>query len=323
MTQVGAPKHEPINIGTEATPPFAVLPDPSTLFAKRAKRFETLAPGHDLGGYLTFAATLCRLQSDVAMAGASITLPSPDQLALAKTGQMPPLSRGDFELDDAFKATLERLLAAILAAGDEVPVQAKEAARTVAAYASADLQLASDAVCADEIAPGGVAETVLLAAALQVHFSRLAAALDARQLQPVADGVCPACGAPPVSSAVVGWPNAENTRFCTCSLCATQWNVVRVKCVTCGSTGGISYLAIEGQADKGQLGTIKAETCEACNAYVKILYQVNDPALDPVADDVATLALDLLLAEKGWLRRGVNPFLTGYAPAAASRDESV
>ena len=59
--------------------------------------------------------------------------------------------------------------------------------------------------------------------------------------------------------------------------------VVRVKCVLCGSTGGISYQEIEGKPD-----TIKAETCDTCRGYVKILYQVNDPALEPLADDVAT-----------------------------------
>ncbi|MGL1728847.1 formate dehydrogenase accessory protein FdhE domain-containing protein, partial [Vibrio parahaemolyticus] len=72
-----------------------------------------------------------------------------------------------------------------------------------------ELQTAVDAVCADSVQGGDVAATVLLAAALQVHFTRLAAALDAASLQPVADGVCPACGAPPVASAVVDMPRAH------------------------------------------------------------------------------------------------------------------
>ena len=119
--------------------------------------------------------------------------------------------------------------------------------------------------------------------------------------------VCPVCGSAPMTSSVVGWPKAHNTRFCTCSLCATMWNVVRVKCVLCSSTGGISYRSIEGKPE-----TVKEETCESCHAYVKILYQVNDSALDPLADDVATLGLDMLMAEEGWKRGGHNPFLMGY-----------
>jgi FdhE protein len=99
----------------------------------------------------------------------------------------------------------------------------------------------------------------------------------------------------------------EGVRYVQCSLCATQWNQVRVRCVSCGSTKGISYQAIEGVAD-----SIKAETCDECGTYMKILYQTKDMELEPVADDVASLGLDLLVSEAGWRRAAVNPFLLGY-----------
>jgi FdhE protein len=150
-----------------------------------------------------------------------------------------------------------------------------------------------------------LAQRALLAAGLQVHFARLAQ-LRADDLKLVADGACPVCGSPPMTSTVVDWPKAHNTRFCTCPLCAVMWNVVRVKCLMCGSTEGISFREIEGNA------AVKAETCEKCRGYVKILYQVNDPSLDSMADDVASLGLDMLLAEEGWKRGGRNPFLLGY-----------
>jgi len=117
----------------------------------------------------------------------------------------------------------------------------------------------------------------------------------------------PDCGSGPMTSSVVGWPKAHNTRFCTCSLCGTMWNVVRVRCLLCSSTDGISYRAIEGKQD-----TVKTETCDKCRGYVKILHQVQDPALEPLADDVATLSLDMLMAEDGWKRGGQNPLLMGY-----------
>jgi FdhE protein len=106
---------------------------------------------------------------------------------------------------------------------------------------------------------------------------------------------------------VVGWDGAHGARFCCCSLCATLWNYVRIKCTLCASTEGIGYLAIDGTP-----GTVKAETCESCHGYVKILHQHVDPALDPVADDVASLALDLLVRKDGYRRGAVNPFLLGY-----------
>ena len=145
--------------------------------------------------------------------------------------------------------------------------------------------------------------TFIVAAALQVHFARLAARLDPATLVPVGDGVCPACGGAPVASAIVGWPGAHGTRFCACSLCATQWHVVRIKCVLCGSTKGIAYQELDGGPD-----TVKAETCENCHGYVKILQQQKDPALDPVADDVATLGLDCCCARTA----------TGAAPSIRS-----
>ena len=80
---------------------------------------------------------------------------------------------------------------------------------------------------------------------------------------------------------VVGRPEAHNTRFCSCVL---------VTCTLCGST----------------------ETRDRHRRHVKILYHVGDPASEPLADDVATLGLDMLMGNAG-KRGGFNPFLQGYA----------
>jgi FdhE protein len=162
-------------------------------------------------------------------------------------------------------------------------------------------------VLAESIPVETFADHVFVAAALQVHFARIATRLDAKALVPVGEGACPVCGGAPVASAIVGWQRAHGARFCTCSLCATQWHVVRVKCVLCASTKGIAYQELDG----GNIN-VKAETCESCHGYVKILHQHKDPALEPVADDVASLGLDILLREGGYRRGAVNPFLLGY-----------
>ena len=64
-----------------------------------------------------------------------------------------------------------------------------------------------------------MAQRVLVAAGLQVHFARLAALLTADDLKPVADGVCP-CAAAPDDELGGRLAEAHNTRFCTCSLCS-------------------------------------------------------------------------------------------------------
>jgi FdhE protein len=304
VSEVGVPKQGLMNIGEEAKPPFAVLPDPSSLFLNRSKRLRVLAPKHELEPYLNFLAVLTHTQHDIQPALPSASLPGFDRIGQALEHGMPPISRTLLEADGVVLATIEQLLDKL--AGDDVPPQTAAAISALQSAGSGGREQIISAALKDAPAED-IAQRVLVAAGLQVHVARLAAMLQADHLKPIADGICPVCGSAPMTSSVVGWPKAHNTRFCTCSLCGTMWNVVRVKCVLCSATGGISYHTIEGKPD-----TVKAETCDGCRAYVKILYQVNDPALEPLADDVATLGLDMLMAEDGWRRGGHNPFLLGY-----------
>jgi hypothetical protein len=63
--------------------------------------------------------------------------------------------------------------------------------------------------------------------------------------------------------------------------------------------------------DRKRAGNGQSRNLESCHGYVKILHQHKEPMLDPVADDVATLALDLLLRDLGYRRGAVDPFLLG------------
>jgi FdhE protein len=305
MTDIGGPKTGLMNIGEEARPPYAVLPDAVALFRNRSRRFETLAPEHELGPYLRFLAALTNAQHDILRELPPVSLPPGDDVDRALAHGMPPLSRTLIAPDAPALAALDRLVQAL--AGLDVP---PETAAAIAGLHGASVEERRGKLieALKDTEPGtGVAQRVLVMGALQVHFARLAGLLPAVALKPVADGVCPVCGSPPMTSSVVGWPGAHNTRFCACPLCATQWNVVRIKCTLCSSTSGIGYRVIEGRPE-----TVKAETCEQCRAYVKVLYQVHDHKLEPLADDVATLGLDMLMAEEGWRRGGHNPFLLGY-----------
>jgi FdhE protein len=147
-----------------------------------------------------------------------------------------------------------------------------------------------------------------VAAALQVYFTRLAAGLqvDSLRLLPQRN-LCPCCGSSPVAGVVTGAGATPGTRYLHCSLCATSWNHVRTVCITCGDAKSLRLEGIEGDS-----GAVKAETCGACHSYAKMFYQAKDMKLDPVADDLASLGLDLLIAEAGWARHAPNPFvLTG------------
>lgn len=58
MSEIGGPKPGLMNIGEEAEPPFAVLPDPASLLLTRAKQFATPAHGHELCPCLGFLGRL-------------------------------------------------------------------------------------------------------------------------------------------------------------------------------------------------------------------------------------------------------------------------
>jgi FdhE protein len=304
MSEVGGPKPGLLNIGEEAKPPFAVLPDASSLFLTRSRRLAALAPNHELEPYLRFLAGVTLAQHEIVPDLPAATLPPFERIGQALEHGMPPVSRALFEPDAVTATTIQRLLERLSAA--QVPAETAAAVAALQSRPADDLRRLADEAIKDT-EPEDTAQRVLVAAGLQVHFARLAGMLVADDLKPVADGACPVCGSPPMTSSVVGWPKSHNTRFCACSLCATQWNVVRVKCLLCSSTEGVSYRVIDGKPD-----TIKAETCEKCRGYVKILYQVNDHLLEPLADDVASLGLDMLVAGEGWKRGGRNPFLLGY-----------
>jgi FdhE protein len=292
------------DIGTEANPPYAVLPDPSTLFLARSKRLRDLAVERPLKPYLEFLAGMTEAQHSALASLPPAVLPDAGQIQQALEHGIPPLARAAFEPGEAGEAVMRALMESLR--HTPVPGEAAAAIQSLATADAAQLRKVMSAALKDT-PPEDVAQRVLVLAGLQVHFTRLAALLDAETLKPVADGVCPVCGSPPMTSSVVGWPKANNSRYCTCPLCATMWNVVRIKCVLCSSTEGIGYHLAEGQPE-----TVKAETCEKCGRYVKVLYQVKDHLLDPLADDVATLDLDMLLAKEGWKRGGSNPFLLGY-----------
>ena len=297
------PPFSPIGIGSESRAPFAAVPDPVAVFARRAARFAVCGGAGGLAPYLGFLAALTATQAALARSLPPVDpIPADDATRAAGHG-MPPIDRNRLRHDTALAATVMRF---VETCGRLDLPDAGTAALGALADAARRAQRIAD-VLEDAVPAEAVAEYVLVAAGVQLHLARLAAGLPADGLVPVAEGTCPACGGPPLASIIVERNAAHGSRFCVCSACATEWNVVRVKCTLCGSTEGIGYQEIAEAADG-----IQAETCDACRCYVKIFAQNEHPELDATADDVASLGLDLKLADSAWRRGAVNPFLAGY-----------
>ena len=282
--------------------PVIRLPRRTAVFADRAARLEQLAPGHAMQDYLGFIAKVARVQDRMLDEMPAVTLPSSEHLAQAREHGMPPLNPQALRRDPSWCDLLRRMLRHL-----EPQTQGRvasivrglDAERDEFYEAQASKLLAGISLGLD------LATAPLVAAALQVHWVHLVTALGAGAFRPIdTSSVCPACGSRPVASITRSGGAENGQRFLHCSLCSTEWHMVRIKCSSCESTKGIEYFVIEGGTE-----AVKAETCDECGTYLKILYMERDPQVDPTADDLASVALDLLVADTGKLRSGQNLML--------------
>ena len=297
--------------GGVPTPPFAFLPDPVADFTRRAARLEFLAAEElRLAPFLTFAAGIAAAQARLAERLGPAEAPGAEAVARAREAGLPLLDRA--RLVGEADAALTGLLAEVQ--GVAMPDPARRALEALGAAGPAARAEVLGNVLADRLPPEAVAQHLFAAAAAQVELARRAAALDPKALKAVATGVCPCCGgAPAVSVVSATTETVEGARYAVCAACTTRWNEVRVKCLRCGSLKGLSYRALDDGAEAPETGApVKAECCNDCGAWVKILYQLHRPHLEPLADDLGTLGLDLRMQGGRWLRAGANPFLAGY-----------
>lgn len=298
---------DPSMIGGVSKAPFALMPNPVRLFKERANRFEVLAEGSRLAPYLKFLAGIAQIQSELASTLSPLELIPADQVERACANAMPAIDRLAMVSSPDCRQVLQQFLERM--EGLEKPPVAAEALAQVRAADDETFSWMIGNVVADNLPVESLAHHLYIAAAIQIHAARLAAGLDGSRLVPIGIGVCPACGGKPVASMVIGFYGAEGARYACCSFCTTMWNEVRIKCLACGSTKGIGYRAVETGDEEA---TIKAEVCDSCNSWVKILYQNRNPSLEVVADDVASLGLDLLMKDTEYKRAGFDPFLMGY-----------
>ena len=281
-------------VGSFAESDPVKLPDLASVFARRAERLNALAPGHELEGFLRMIAAVIAAQHE-ALAG----LP-PGRMPAS--GGRAPLDPARLPRDETWRVALTRILerTAVVA----LPEPAQQACKVLANASVAELEARAQRFLAGDVKAAEAAEMVFVAAALQVAWTRMAALLDVAALDPADAGQCPACASPPVAGMVLPGGTKFGHRHLHCSLCATAWRYVRTRCVHCGSTDKISFRQLAGTA------YLKAECCEACHGYSKVFYVESVRALEPMADDLGSLGLDVLVGEEGFSRTP-NPFVLG------------
>lgn len=279
-----------------------ILPLVKELFSERAERFDVLASNHSLGDWLVFLGQLSRAQHAALQTLSALPLPDAATLEQARTYGMPPLDPA--VRPAAWRDALRQIVRQV---GADAPAAAQETLNVLLAASDDALEALADALLTGEPTSEQAALLPFIAAALQVAYTKLASQLAASQLQMLdAHGVCPCCGSLPVVSVVRLGAAINNLRYLHCSLCNTEWNVPRATCTACDTDKGVALHEVEGSK-----GAVRAETCDSCKSYLKIVYQEKDPRVDPVADDLATLALDMLVDEAGYQRSGPNLLLIG------------
>jgi FdhE protein len=293
--------------GTTVPPPPVLLPDTATLFERRAQRLAAWADGHPMADYLDFLAHLAKAQHQVAADFRSPIRPGAAELDQRREHAMPLLPRDSRALDGAWRAVLAQLLA--LEGAASLPAPARQAIDGLAGETAADLDARAFRFLHGQVPPTELAATLFVAAALQVVWSASAAALDPALFgATLPAGGCPVCGSAPVAAILMAGDPLEGLRYLHCGLCAAHWYYPRAQCTVCESERGIVYRALD-RNDRLLNDHVKGETCQECRSYLKIMDEAKSPGAEPFADDLATVGLDLRLAEAGWQRAAANPFL--------------
>jgi FdhE protein len=288
--------------GVKAPEPL-ILPDPATRFARSAARLEALSAGHPMADWLRFMARLAQAQHVVATTLAPFAGPQQAAVEQAVAARLPPLAADGHRRDPAWRDGLAMLLDSF--DGWAMPAPARAVIARLRGRDHDAVEALADGFLGDGVDAADAGAALYVAAALQVYFTRSAADLPAASLRLLPQrGLCPCCGSTPISGVVTASGRTPGTRYLYCSLCSTAWNHVRAVCITCGEARALSQRGIEGDG-----GAVKAETCDACHTYAKLLYQARDTQVDPYAEDLATLPLDLLVADAGWSRHAPNPLL--------------
>lgn len=270
------------------------------LFRFRAERLRFLAKSHSLEDYLNFLSLLADAQQEALDHLPAPALPDANEQALCRRHGMPLLSARSMPLSPSWREGLAMILQQMQ--DGDLPVAARETVVSLTQRDETGLNEMAGRILAEELDDISPAELPFVAAALQVYFVRMTSALGEGAFGQLEQGrICPVCGSHPVAGIVRSGGAEQGLRYLCCSLCASQWHMVRSKCSACESTRGVNLYTLEGSS-----GAVRAESCDDCNSYLKLLYLEKDGRMEAMADDLATLALDMLMDREGKLRGGPN-----------------
>lgn len=315
------PAEEIIARGSGEPEPF-IWPNRASWFAERSMRLKQLArqPG-SISAYLGLMAELVQAQH-LALADLP-EVPLPDDNALAQASQhgLPPLAALDWQRDPLWQKILHQLVDYLLAAEmrGEQAENIRQLLQRIKEMPSVELEVQADQLLAGSVSGVDLAAAPFIGAALQVywvHMLCLSPALRAQeqyQNMNLSEQItCPCCGSLPTTSMVHSFGGMAGQRYVACSLCGVQWHMPRIRCTRCLHEDGVEYMSLaspEVSEEDYQTPAVLAETCPECKTYLKIIHTEREPFADPLADELANIQLDVLMAEEQYYKHGINLLL--------------
>jgi FdhE protein len=281
--------------------PFWISPA-NDLFTVRGERFTALASEDetDWKSYLLLLARVCDVQQAL-LRHDSITAPV---VAEGSVYTLPDIHSA--HIPAAFHTLLVPFYDQLKA---DLSPKVKEAWQKLLAMSEADRAALAERVLRQEPQEEDAPYAIWVHAVLQIIWTRWATQLKEVDVPTREEReYCPCCGSDAVGGIIINGGELEGLRYLQCNLCNGRWHALRAKCTFCANTKDMSFHSIEGQT-KGVLHGASAECCEACHGYRKTYNLAKEQYADVVADDLASLPVDILLADKGFLRGGINPYL--------------
>ena len=285
----------------EQVPPL-LFPRLKNLYSRRAARLRDLAAKNPLGDYLRFAAVIAQAQ-EIVLYDHPLQIDLHQRLAESAQQGKPPLDIHTYPRDVHWQRLLHSLIAELK---PEMSGQALAVLENLEKASSTELETLASALLEGEFAQVSSDKAPFIWAALSIYWAQMAAMIPGKARAEYGEHrqFCPVCASVPVASVGHMDVGQQGLRYLHCNLCESEWYVVRSKCSNCEQTRDLHYWSLDSEQ-----AAVKAESCGDCGTYLKMLYQEKDPALEPVADDLASLVLDARMEQEGFARSSLNPFM--------------
>lgn len=284
----------------ETIPPL-LFPRLKNLYSRRAARLRDLAAKNPLGDYLRFAAVIAQAQ-EIVLYDHPLQMNLHARLVQSNQAAKPPLDIHTLPRDTHWHRLLHSLIAELK---PEMSGQALAVLENLEKASATELETMASALFAGEYAQVSSDKAPFIWAALSIYWAQMAALIPGKAQAEMGNQrqFCPVCNSMPVAS-MVHMGSHEGARYLHCNLCESEWYVVRSKCTNCEQSRDLHYWSLDSEH-----AAVKAESCGDCGSYLKMLYQEKNPAMEPVADDLASLVLDARMEQEGFARSSLNPFM--------------